>query len=280
MLMIPLVLLFIFVNNAGAIISNVTNNNELKSVMGKISGIVSQNDTGLPVNLQATTFPASQNSDFEIRGVLINEDNNKPLAGVHIIIGGTTTGTISDMDGSFRLKVHEGDSILFSHVGYTGLAYAIKNKNNDIGTFHMKRKKEELSEIVVVGYSASENQLPEADNQPRQTNTAQDEIFMVVEEMPEFPGGQNELMNFIAKSVKYPVDAQRNGIQGRVVCTFVVDASGSIINPEIVRGIDPSLDNEALRIIHLMPKWKPGRQRGQAVSVQYTVPINFRLQQQ
>lgn len=279
MLMIPLVLLFIFVNNAGAIISNVTNNNELKSVMGKISGIVSQNDSGLPVNFQATTPPASQTSDFEIRGVLINEDNNKPLAGVNVIIWGTTTGTISDVDGSFRLKVHEGDSILFSHVGYTGLAYAIKNKKSDVGILHMKRKKEELSEVVVVAYSAPEDQLPETDNQPRHTTSVQDEIFMVVEEMPEFPGGQNELMNFIAKSVKYPVAAQRNGIQGRVVCTFVVDASGSIINPEIVRGVDPSLDSEALRIIYLMPKWNPGKQRGQAVSVQYTIPINFRLQQ-
>lgn len=277
MLMIPLILLFIFVNNAGAIISNVTNNNELKSVMGKISGIVSQNDAGLPVNFQAATS-FSQTGDFEIRGVLINEDNNKPLAGVNVIIWGTTTGTISDMDGSFRLKVHEGDSILFSHVGYTGLAYAIKNKKSDVGTLHMKQKKEELSEIIVVSYSSSENQLPETDNQPRQTNTAQDEIFMVVEEMPEFPGGQNELMSFVARSIKYPEIAQKNGIQGRVVCSFVVDASGSIINPEIVRGIDPSLDNEALRIIYLMPKWKPGKQRGQAVSVQYTVPINFRLQ--
>ena len=104
-------------------------------------------------------------------------------------------------------------------------------------------------------------------------------IFMVVEEMPEFPGGQAALMSFIAKSIKYPVVAQENGIQGRVTCSFVVNKDGSIVDAEVIRGIDPSLDKEALRVINTMPKWKPGKQRGKPVRVKFTVPINFRLNQ-
>ena len=105
------------------------------------------------------------------------------------------------------------------------------------------------------------------------------EIFMVVEEMPEFPGGMSELMSYLAKSIKYPVVAQENGIQGRVTVAFVVNRDGTIVDAEVVRGIDASLDKEALRVINLMPKWKPGKQRGKAVRVKYTVPVNFRLQQ-
>lgn len=103
-------------------------------------------------------------------------------------------------------------------------------------------------------------------------------IFTVVEEMPLFPGGDGELLKFIGKSIKYPVIAQENGIQGRVVCTFVVNRDGSVVDPEVIRGVDPSLDKEALRVVSTMPKWKPGKQRGKPVRVKYTVPITFRLQ--
>ena len=103
-------------------------------------------------------------------------------------------------------------------------------------------------------------------------------IFTVVEEMPDFPGGQAELLKFIAKSIKYPVIAQENGIQGRVICAFVVNKDGSVVDAEVLRGVDPSLDKEALRVIGTMPKWKPGKQRGKPVRVKYTVPITFRLQ--
>lgn len=104
------------------------------------------------------------------------------------------------------------------------------------------------------------------------------QIFTVVEEMPKFPGGDAELLKFIAKSIKYPVIAQENGIQGRVICSFVVNRDGSVVDAEVLRGVDPSLDKEALRVIGTMPKWTPGKQRGKPVRVKYTVPITFRLQ--
>lgn len=105
------------------------------------------------------------------------------------------------------------------------------------------------------------------------------QIFTVVEEIPDFPdGGLQGLLKFLAKNIKYPVIAQENGIQGRVVCAFVVNKDGSIVDIEVLRGVDPSLDKEAVRVLSTMPKWKPGKQRGKPVRVKYTVPVMFRLQ--
>lgn len=106
----------------------------------------------------------------------------------------------------------------------------------------------------------------------------EEEIFQVVEEMPEFPGGMGELMKFLGNNIKYPAVAQENGIQGRVIIQFVVEKDGSVANPVVAKGVDPALDKEALRVVKSMPKWKPGKQRGKAVRVKYTVPVTFRLQ--
>jgi len=103
-------------------------------------------------------------------------------------------------------------------------------------------------------------------------------IFFVADEMPEFPGGELELRKYISRTVDYPEIAQENGIQGKVYVTFVVAKDGSTINVTIARGVDPSLNREALRVVNSLPKWKPGKQRGQFVNVSYTVPINFVLQ--
>lgn len=105
-----------------------------------------------------------------------------------------------------------------------------------------------------------------------------EETLTVVDVMPQYPRGDHELLKFIAQSIKYPTDAQEAGVQGRVICSFVVDKKGNIVEPKIIRGIDPSLDAEALRVIGMMPRWTPGRQDGKAVRVLYTVPITFRLQ--
>ena len=104
------------------------------------------------------------------------------------------------------------------------------------------------------------------------------EVFFIVEDMPEFPGGEMALRAYIANQIKYPVIAQENGIQGKVYVTFVVGKDGSVSNATIARGVDASLDKEALRVVNTLPKWKPGKQRGKPVNVSYTVPINFQLQ--
>ena len=103
-------------------------------------------------------------------------------------------------------------------------------------------------------------------------------VFDVVEEMPSFPGGQGALMAFLSSNIKYPVVAQENGVQGRVIVGFVVEKDGSISDVKVMRSVDPSLDREAQRVVKAMPKWKPGKQNGSAVRVKYTVPVVFRLQ--
>lgn len=102
--------------------------------------------------------------------------------------------------------------------------------------------------------------------------------FILVEDMPEFPGGPTGLLNYINKAIRYPVIAQENGVQGRVVCSFIIDKTGKVVDAQVMRGIDPALDKEALRVVNTIPDWKPGRQRGKPVRVKYTVPITFRLQ--
>ena len=111
----------------------------------------------------------------------------------------------------------------------------------------------------------------------QQTDTPCGKVYQVVEQMPQFPGGQAAMMKFIADSLRYPSVAYENGIEGRVIVKFVVDCKGNIVNPLVVRSVDPLLDREAIRLVKSMPKWIPGRQNGKPVCVIYNVPIRFKL---
>ncbi|MDE5759741.1 MAG: TonB family protein [Bacteroides sp.] len=126
---------------------------------------------------------------------------------------------------------------------------------------------EKIDETAVIG------RIPEKDTTPKART-----VFEVVEKMPEYPGGMSAMMAFINKNIKYPAEAQKTKAQGRVVIQFIVDTEGNIIEPKVIQSVDPLLDAEAIRLTAIMPKWKPGMQRGQAVNVKYTVPIVFRLQ--
>ena len=103
-------------------------------------------------------------------------------------------------------------------------------------------------------------------------------VFTVVEQMPMFPGGDAALMSYLANNIHYPTVAAENGVQGRVVVGFVVERDGSITDVSVLRGVDPSLDREAMRVVKNMPRWTPGKQNGSAVRVKYQVPVAFRLQ--
>lgn len=141
---------------------------------------------------------------------------------------------------------------------------------NDVETQTIEISSEETNEEVVIAPPVEEVKEEEEDEQV---------VFVVVETMPEFPGGTQALFKYLSENVKYPVIAQENGIQGRVICQFTVNKDGSIVDVEVVRsGGDASLDKEAVRVIKSMPKWSPGKQRGKAVRVKYTVPVNFKLQ--
>ena len=105
----------------------------------------------------------------------------------------------------------------------------------------------------------------------------QEKVYEVIEDMPNFPGGQGELMKYLRNNIKYPAEAQKNKIEGRVIVGFVVDKKGRVVNPMVERSVHPLLDAEALRVIKRMPKWKPGRVNGEPVNVKYRLPITFKL---
>ena len=109
------------------------------------------------------------------------------------------------------------------------------------------------------------------------TDTPCGKVYQVVEQMPQFPGGQAAMMKFIADSLRYPSVVCTGGVEGRIVVRFVVDCKGNIVNPLVVRSVDPLLDREAIRLVKSMPKWIPGRQNGKPVCVIYNVPIRFKL---
>lgn len=142
------------------------------------------------------------------------------------------------------------------------------SKQDEASTENVERKQE-----VAVAVVPEVEATVAAVEQPK----AGTEIFTIVENMPSFPGGEVEMMKYISQNLKYPKEAQDNGVQGRVTVRFVVSSAGDVTNAEIVRGVDPACDAEALRVIRSMPKWKPGMQNGKVVSVYYTLPILFRL---
>ena len=111
-----------------------------------------------------------------------------------------------------------------------------------------------------------------------QEKPVEEKVFDVVEQMPQFPGGDAALFEYLSTHIKYPTIAEENGVQGRVIVTFVVERDGSITDVKVGKSVDPSLDKEASRVVAGMPKWIPGKQNGSAVRVKYTVPVTFRLQ--
>jgi protein TonB len=138
-----------------------------------------------------------------------------------------------------------------------------------IGTFDVKGNDESGEVLKAKEVIATEPVKPKEE---------ENKVFDVVEQMPSYPGGNGALMQYLSSHIKYPVTAEQNGIQGRVICTFVVERDGSITDVRIAKSVDPSLDKEAMRVVSSMPKWIPGKQNGSAVRVKYTLPVTFRLQ--
>lgn len=148
----------------------------------------------------------------------------------------------------------------------------IMQTNTAIGALDVKGNSDQ-GEILKVTQRV-ETEPVKAEPKPEVEN----KVFDVVEQMPSFPGGPSALMQYLSTNIKYPVVAQENGVQGRVVVSFVVERDGSITDVQVARSVDPSLDREAQRVVRSMPRWIPGKQNGQAVRVKYNVPVAFRLQ--
>ncbi|MBR6715088.1 MAG: energy transducer TonB [Prevotella sp.] len=162
-------------------------------------------------------------------------------------------------------------------------------KDELVNEENMVKDQADLDEKVAVGTKDQEGTKDRTDvairndiavntNESEEKKEVANKVFDVVEQMPSFPGGNEALMKFLSENVKYPVVAQENGVQGRVVVSFVVERDGSITDVKVVRSVDPSLDKEATRVVKSMPNWIPGKQNGAAVRVKYNVPVSFRLQ--
>jgi protein TonB len=108
-------------------------------------------------------------------------------------------------------------------------------------------------------------------------NKMKDGVYQKVEQMPEYPGGEQALMNDLISAIKYPEEARKNGIQGKVYVSFVIDEQGKVTNAKIERGVEPSLDKESLRVVNELKAWIPGKEKGKVVKVAYTIPINYAL---
>ena len=139
-----------------------------------------------------------------------------------------------------------------------------------IGTFDVKGNDDANGEILKAKDVIAEPEPPKHEEENK--------VFDIVEQQPLFPGGPAALMKYLSENTKYPVVAQENGVQGRVTVQFVVEKDGSISDVHVLRGVDPSLDKEAVRVVKSMPRWTPGKQNGITVRVNYRVPVLFRLQ--
>ena len=242
---------------------------EISSELDEISAVKVNDLTAIMKTEEVKSPEKHPAKEIKVQGQVLEKSTNAPVVGASVIIKGTTSGTITDLDGNFVISMPVGATLSVSYINMKTKELTITEKLiGKIKSLKVYLEGEittKTQEVVVVGYGGGEE--------------ASDEIpvFQVVEEMPEFPGGMGECLKFLGKNIKYPVEAQKAGVQGKVIVQFVVEKDGNIANPKVVRSIDPDLDGEAIRVISIMPKWKPGMQKGQPVRVKYTVPVTFRL---
>lgn len=253
---------------------------EISAVSDEISSVkVSDFPAIQETNRPEISAVPSENT-VRVEGTVVDE-NGKPVISATIIIFNTTNGTLSDENGKFILEAPKGSVLVVSYIGMKTTSVTVSPAEGDAVVklkVVLQTEDTQTGEIVVSG-SQSPSYTPVQKTETAPTVRSNDgEVFTVVEAMPEYPGGMGEFMKFIAQHIQYPADALQAKLQGRVIARFVVREDGSVSDIEILRSISPSLDAEAIRVLKLMPKWKPGTQRGKAVAVKYTVPVTFRLE--
>ena len=260
---------------------------EVSNKLDEISSVKVNDLTSIVKAEEVKSVENSSDEKFKVSGTVLAADTKIPVMGASVIIRGTTNGTLTDLDGKFTLTgLKKDDVIQVSFVGFQTRSVIVKDESPL--TIMLDDAVQNLDEMVVVGYASNGVGAPSSDSDkkvvavvdiPKVKETPQEKvIFQVVEEMPEFPGGMAEAMKFLAKNIKYPVAAQQAKIEGRVIVQFVVERDGSVSDVKVMRGVNAELDAEAIRVVSMMPKWIPGKQRGKAVAVKYTMPIMFRLQ--
>ena len=267
-------------------IANSFNHSKLKKritmmMKNEISSVKVNDFSAITKNHEVENTYSKPNGLILVKGTVVDDATGKAIRGASILERGTTNGTISDENGKFSLRVTENSVIVVSFVGKQTCSFAasaIEVENMKNKPIRMKDEVQVTDEVVVVGYEQEE--VPQKEEVPQASKSEKEEVFMIVEQMPEYPGGMSELMKYVARNIKYPADAVREKKQGRVIVQFTVGADGCTSDFSIMRSVSPSLDAEAIRVLANMPKWTPGMQRGKAVPVKFTVPVTFRLEKQ
>lgn len=267
LMFLPLAALLMIISNIEAVAR--TTKEMAKDVIEAVEENLASNSTTLEMEVATEAIPvetpiSQQDKDKLVtyKGKVVDKDG-KPVEGAELLIDGShklpqDQSFVTDKNGNFSFMAFEN-----AHIG------VIWNKNDKYMLKGIRYDQKERTNLKIVMDDQWQNPPSNDPNNP---------VFEVVEIMPEFPdGGMSGLMQFLSKNIQYPINAQKNHTQGRVTVQFVVNKDGSISEPKIIRGVDPDLDGEAIRVISLMPKWKPGMQKGQPVRVKYTVPVMFRL---
>ena len=267
LMFLPLAALLMIISNIEAVAR--TTKEMAKDVIEAVEENLASNSTTPEMEVATEAIPvetpiSQQDKDKLVtyKGKVVDKDG-KPVEGAELLIDGShklpqDQSFVTDKNGNFSFMAFEN-----AHIG------VIWNKNDKYMLKGIRYDQKERTNLKIVMDDQRQNPPSNDPNNP---------VFEVVEIMPEFPdGGMSGLMQFLSKNIQYPINAQKNHTQGRVTVQFVVNKDGSISEPKIIRGVDPDLDGEAIRVISLMPKWKPGMQKGQPVRVKYTVPVMFRL---
>ena len=212
--------------------------------------------------------------DGQVRmtGVVVDE-NGKPLPGVTVVIKGSMLGVATDAEGRFEIVSPEGKTLVFTYVGRKTQEVAFDAGTTDIKVV-MPVEDVELNPLVAADVESILNQAADS-TKDEVVSVWQDEFFKVVEDMPQFTDGN--IFDYLAQHVRYPEEAEKNGIGGMVYVQFVIDTTGKVVEPKVIKSVSPELDTEALRVVSEMPAWKPGMQRGKPVRVSFTLPVIFKL---
>ncbi len=203
-----------------------------------------------------------------VKGKVTAAEDGKPLAGVMITVKDKNRGTTTDIDGNYMINATPADELIFTFVGFETSTVPVTDKK--VIDIKLKSKKDGtpigLHEVVVAGYKPT-------------INYESEEIFTTVEENPSFPEGIKAMYQYIARNLRYPEPARRANVQGKVFVKFIVRKDGSVSDLQILKGIGFGCDEETVRVLGSMPKWTPGKQNGKPVSVYFTMPVNFVLEE-
>lgn len=209
----------------------------------------------------------------DIRGT-IRDENGKAISGADIVVRDETRGTSTNLQGKFAFpRVPVGTRLVVSHVSFQSSQFLVAAGKPEYN-IRLKRVKNKLSKVVVTGDETSVIGLPEA-GPPAESKK---DSFIVVEQVAEFPGGNEALAKYLGANMRYPNEAQKAKIQGKALVSFIVNDNGDVRDPRVVKGLGYGIDEEAIRVVLNMPRWKPAKQNGQAMATEYHLPLEFKLE--